>query len=211
MERQIDQTISRKRLEIQETLKRSPIVKRRLRVFITTHYQAGKKSTNESTGQMQQQPGSWELRVEGRLLDQGRQDLFKQKRKFSTFFKSLVIELDKEFYGPNQHLVEWHRDKQSNETDGFQVKREGDRDVRCTMLFNMNHDPPQCKLDARLARLLAIHTGTRAQVLYGLWTYIRTHKLQDSMERDFINLDPYLQQVFQARRMRFNEIPQRIT
>lgn len=212
VERQIDQTISSKRLEIQETLKRPPKVKRRLRVFITTHYQAGKKTTNESSSGAvtSQATGSWELRVEGRLLDQGK-DLFKQKRKFSTFFKSLVIELDKERYGPNQHLVEWHRDKQSNETDGFQVKREGDRDVKCTMLFMMNHDPPQCKLDARLARLLAIHTGTRAQILYGLWTYIRTHKLQDSLERDFINLDPYLQQVFQCRRMRFNEIPQRIT
>lgn len=79
------------------------------------------------------------------------------------------------------------------------------------MLFMMNHDPPQCKLDPRLARLLAIHTGTRSQVLYGLWTYIRTHKLQDPIERDFINLDAYLTQVFNAQRIRFNEIPQRIT
>jgi len=28
------------------------------------------------------------------------------KRRFSTFFKSLVIELDKEIYGPDNHLVE---------------------------------------------------------------------------------------------------------
>lgn len=28
------------------------------------------------------------------------------KRKFSSFFKSLVIELDKELYGPENHLVE---------------------------------------------------------------------------------------------------------
>lgn len=35
----------------------------------------------------------------------------KQKRKFSSFFKSLVIELDKELYGPDNHLVEvrWGR------------------------------------------------------------------------------------------------------
>lgn len=30
----------------------------------------------------------------------------KVKRKFSSFFKSLVIELDKELYGPDNHLVE---------------------------------------------------------------------------------------------------------
>jgi len=44
------------------------------------------------------------------------------KRKFSSFFKSLVIELDKDLYGPDNHLVEWHRTQTTQETDGFQVK-----------------------------------------------------------------------------------------
>ncbi len=63
----------------------------------------------------------WELRVEGRLLEdygagnqaQGSKTETKlapqsqaQKRKFSSFFKSLVIELDKDIYGPDNHLVE---------------------------------------------------------------------------------------------------------
>ena len=30
----------------------------------------------------------------------------RMKRKFSSFFKSLVIELDKDLYGPDNHLVE---------------------------------------------------------------------------------------------------------
>ncbi len=34
------------------------------------------------------------------------------------FFKSLVIELDKDLYGPDNHLVEWHRTPQTAETDG---------------------------------------------------------------------------------------------
>uniref|UniRef100_H2ZB17 Uncharacterized protein n=1 Tax=Ciona savignyi TaxID=51511 RepID=H2ZB17_CIOSA len=59
----------------------------------------------------------------------------KHKRKFSSFFKSLVIELDKDLYGPDNHLVEWHRTASTQETDGFQVKRQGDKNVRCTMLF----------------------------------------------------------------------------
>ncbi|KIH67737.1 hypothetical protein ANCDUO_01932 [Ancylostoma duodenale] len=32
-----------------------------------------------------------------------------------------VIELDKDIYGPDNHLVEWHRTPTTNETDGFQV------------------------------------------------------------------------------------------
>lgn len=64
---------------------------------------------------------SWELRVEGRLLDDSKNDPNKVKRKFSSFFKSLVIELDKDLYGPDNHLVEWHRTLSTQETDGFQV------------------------------------------------------------------------------------------
>lgn len=48
-------------------------------------------------------------------------DPSKLKRKFSSFFKSLVIELDKDLYGPDNHLVEWHRTATTQETDGFQV------------------------------------------------------------------------------------------
>ena len=33
-------------------------------------------------------------------------DPSKVKRKFSSFFKSLVIELNKDLYGPDNHLVE---------------------------------------------------------------------------------------------------------
>jgi SWI/SNF-related matrix-associated actin-dependent regulator of chromatin subfamily D len=105
----------------------------------------------------------------------------KQKRKFSSFFKSLVIELDKELYGPDNHLVEvrmvlepgrdklpgdteqtisvlveccnlsasdelccslarqWHRMPTTQETDGFQVKRPGDLNVKCTLLLMLDH------------------------------------------------------------------------
>ena len=105
---------------------------------------------------------SWELRVEGRLIDEDkRADPSKTKRKFSSFFKSLVIELDKDLYGPDNHLVEWHRTPTTQETDGFQVKRPGDVAVRCTILLLLDYQPLQFKLDQRLARLLGVHTQTR--------------------------------------------------
>lgn len=65
------------------------------------------------------------------------------KRKFSSFFKSLVIELDKDLYGPDNHLVEWHRTLTTQETDGFQVKRPGDKNVRCTILLLLDYQPLQ--------------------------------------------------------------------
>merc|ERR1711936_1530183 len=100
-ERKLDSTIMRKRLDIQEALKRPMKQKRKLRIFISnTTFPAkeGEGDEGSTTG--------WELRVEGRLLDEDKKaDPSKSKRKFSSFFKSLVIELDKDLYGPDNHLV----------------------------------------------------------------------------------------------------------
>jgi SWI/SNF-related matrix-associated actin-dependent regulator of chromatin subfamily D len=209
-ERKLDATIMRKRLDIQEALKRPMKQKRKLRIFISnTFYAARTEGEEPEDGTV----ASWELRVEGRLLDDpsgAKNDPGKVKRKFSSFFKSLVIELNKDLYGPDNHLVEWHRTPTTQETDGFQVKRPGDKNVRCTILLLLDYQPMQYKLDQRLARLLGVHTQTRPMIINALWQYIKTHKLQDTHEREFINCDKYLEQIFQVPKMKFAEIPQRL-
>jgi len=206
-ERKLDSTIMRKRLDIQEALKRPMKQKRKLRIFISNTSFPAKEGEGEEGS-----VASWELRVEGRLIDDDKRaaDSSKTKRKFSSFFKSLVIELDKDLYGPDNHLVEWHRTPTTQETDGFQVKRPGDKNVRCTILLLLDYQPLQFKLDQRLARLLGVHTQTRPVIISALWQYIKTHKLQDAHEREFVNCDPFLKQIFQTERMKFAEIPQRL-
>lgn len=111
--------------------------------------------------------------------------------------------------------------------------------MRCTILLLLDYQPLQFKLDPRLARLLGVHTQTRPVIIQALWQYIKTHKLQvgwinsgtllykifiigcywinckysyfqDSHEREFINCDKYLEQIFSCPRMKFAEIPQRL-
>ncbi len=207
-ERKLDATIMRKRLDIQEALKRPMKQKRKLRIFISNTFYPPKEPTGEGEGEGS--IASWELRVEGRLLEDNKNDPNKIKRKFSSFFKSLVIELDKDLYGPDNHLVEWHRTHTTQETDGFQVKRPGDKNVRCTILLLLDYQPLQFKLDPRLARLLGVHTQTRPVIISALWQYIKTHKLQDAHEREYIICDKYLEQIFGCPRMKFAEIPQRL-
>merc|ERR1712029_1020149 len=204
-ERKLDSTIMRKRLDIQEALKRPMKQKRKLRIFISNTSFPAKEGEEGSVA-------SWELRVEGRLIDEDKrvEQNKTTKRKFSSLFKSLVIELDKDLYGPDNHLVEWHRTPTTQETDGFQVKRPGDVTVRCTILLLLDYQPLQFKLDQRLARLLGVHTQTRPVIISALWQYIKTHKLQDTHEREYVNCDPFLRQIFQAERMKFAEIPQRL-
>uniref|UniRef100_A0A3Q4AAW2 DM2 domain-containing protein n=1 Tax=Mola mola TaxID=94237 RepID=A0A3Q4AAW2_MOLML len=197
-ERKLDQTIARKRMEIQEAIKKPIMQKRKLRIYISNTYTPSKPEGEEA-----EKVSSWELRVEGKLLEEPG----KQKKKFSSFFKSLVIELDKELYGPDNHLVEWHRMPSTQETDGFQVKRPGDVNVKCTLLLMLDHQPPQYKLDPRLARLLGVHTQTRANIMQALWLYIKNNKLQDCHEKEYINCNRYFRQIFGCSRMRFAEIP----
>ncbi|XP_062859311.1 SWI/SNF-related matrix-associated actin-dependent regulator of chromatin subfamily D member 2 [Trichomycterus rosablanca] len=200
-ERKLDQTIARKRMEIQEAIKKPITQKRKLRIYISNTCTPAKPEGEES-----ERVASWELRVEGKLLE----DPGKQKRKFSSFFKSLVIELDKELYGPDNHLVEWHRMPTTQETDGFQVKRPGDVNVKCTLLLMLDHQPPQYKLDPRLARLLGVHTQTRSSIMQALWLYIKNNKLQDCHEKEYINCNRYFRQIFACSRMRFSEIPMKL-
>uniref|UniRef100_A0A8C4MBK9 SWI/SNF related BAF chromatin remodeling complex subunit D2 n=1 Tax=Equus asinus TaxID=9793 RepID=A0A8C4MBK9_EQUAS len=187
--------------------------KRKLRIYISNTFSPSKAEGDSAgtTGTPGGTPAgdkvaSWELRVEGKLLD----DPSKQKRKFSSFFKSLVIELDKELYGPDNHLVEWHRMPTTQETDGFQVKRPGDLNVKCTLLLMLDHQPPQYKLDPRLARLLGVHTQTRAAIMQALWLYIKHNQLQDGHEREYINCNRYFRQIFSCGRLRFSEIPMKL-
>ncbi|XP_026747730.1 brahma-associated protein of 60 kDa isoform X2 [Trichoplusia ni] len=203
-ERKLDATIMRKRLDIQEALKRPMKQKRKLRIFISNTFYPGQGDNAVP---------SWELRVEGRLLDDTKNDpnkVLQVKRKFSSFFKSLVIELDKELYGPDNHLVEWHRTLTTQETDGFQVKRPGYKNVRCTILLLLDYQPLQFKLDQRLARLLGVHTQTRPVIVNALWQYVKTHRLQDPHEREYVLCDKYLEQIFGAARMKLAEVPGRL-
>lgn len=65
-EQKLDSTITRKKIDVQEALKRPQKIKKRLRIYISHTFIAGKEPEKE--GDDASVP-MWELRVEGRLLD----------------------------------------------------------------------------------------------------------------------------------------------
>lgn len=69
---------------------------------------------------------------------------------------------------------------------------------KCCNAITSSPQPPQFKLDPRLARLLGIHTQTRSCIIQALWQYIKTNKLQDSHDKEYINCDKYFQQVWDS-------------
>ena len=93
---------------------------------------------------------------------------------------------------------------------GAQVKRPGYKNVRCTILLLLDYQPLQFKLDARLARLLGVHTQARPVIVNALWQYVKTHRLQDAHERELVACDKYLEQIFGTARMKLAEVPARL-
>uniref|UniRef100_A0AAX7TDZ1 DM2 domain-containing protein n=1 Tax=Astatotilapia calliptera TaxID=8154 RepID=A0AAX7TDZ1_ASTCA len=206
-ERKLDQTIARKRMEIQEAIKKPIMQKRKLRIYISNTYTPSKPEGEEA-----EKVSSWELRVEGKLLEEVS---LKKKKTHSSVLAIVPVWSDCKYFSLS-HCVSsnlswpWHRMPTTQETDGFQVKRPGDVNVKCTLLLMLDHQPPQYKLDPRLARLLGVHTQTRASIMQALWLYIKNNKLQDSHEKEYINCNRYFRQIFGCPRMRFSEIPMKL-
>merc|ERR1719383_1144542 len=72
-ERKLDSTIMRKRLDIQEALKRPMKQKKKLRIFISNTTFPAKEGAETGSADDNTAGGAttaWELRVEGRLIDE---------------------------------------------------------------------------------------------------------------------------------------------
>lgn len=103
-ERKLDSTIMRKRLDIQEALKRPMKQKRKLRIFISNTFYPAKEPSEGEEGSV----ASWELRVEGRLLDDSKNDPNKVNclRGYKIiYFKKFLILLELKFLGQKKVFI----------------------------------------------------------------------------------------------------------
>lgn len=143
---------------------------------------------------------SWTLRVEGQASDP-------MDKKLTSFFRRVVVQLDPALY-PENHTIEWDRAQDhSLEADGFEIHREGDRELKVKILLDIAYSPPRYKLDSTLAELLRIHTETRSRVILKLWQYIRTKGKQDEKDPHLFHLDEPLQKLFQRDKITFQQMP----
>ena len=102
LEQKLDTVLMRKRLDLQETLKRPQKVidqivffssqlsfffkiKKKLRIFISHQYPV--RFDSDTTGIDDEQVQYWEMRVEGRLLD----DVSSEKQKLKKYFRILFL------------------------------------------------------------------------------------------------------------------------
>ncbi|KAF8312533.1 SWI/SNF complex 60 kDa subunit [Clavulina sp. PMI_390] len=219
-ERKLDWTLSRKVMEVQDSLNKTMTRRRTLRVYVshTTRNQSWQNS-EEETPAVDFDSGkgipSWELRVEGKLLP-GPSDAEDSTsslppppaRKFSTFLKSAIIELDRDprIY-PEESIIEWHRNPSLPPEDGFVLRRRGDFTIRVRILLHLDHTPERCQVAASLGDVLGLRQGSRVEVITALYQYIKLHGLQDKIDRRIVKPDDALRRAGLPETFPFQDVP----
>ncbi|KAG1591647.1 hypothetical protein G6F48_003162 [Rhizopus delemar] len=193
-ERNMDSAIMKKRLEIQEAL------------AADQPHEEEQEEEEEEEGHMfeinSENEPSWTLKIEGRLLD----PLIPTKKaqpvqKFTSFFKSILIELD------NGELIEWRKQASSTESDGIEVKRKGDKDVHARIILVPDYTPQKYKLATGLSELTGLRLATKPQIVTELWGYIKEHHCQDPHDKRIIHCDKKMLSLFGVEKLQFSQIP----
>lgn len=206
-EKEVDAIINRKKFEILEQRGQVKMTKRTLRIFISNVYSSGEISNGLNLDKTFSP--SWTLLLEGRLLDlpRSRKVQSTSSHMFSSFIKTIIIQLDK---GTNKfETIEWNKQNSPNlEFDGIEIKRIGsNNEVKVKILIYLDYKPDTFKLSKLLSNLLDIHTDTSTNVVMALWKYIKSKKLQDSLNKRCINCDSDLTEVFSRNKFQLSELP----
>eukprot|EP00051_Salpingoeca_urceolata_P009165 m.112143 g.112143 ORF g.112143 m.112143 type:complete len:416 (-) comp16162_c0_seq3:231-1478(-) len=208
-ERRVDALIQRKRLDLVDVnpsgSAEQQACKRILRLFVSnTHAHQGDP---EST-----KPPKWSLRIEGRLVDDPSILRNAPKKRFSSFFKHVLVEVNPPAPATGgvpekrARLVEWTKSATS-EADGFEIVRRGSEPVAINIALQLDYQPPKFKLSKELRVVLNMHTATRSTILMALWQYIKARKMQNSREKEYIDCDGYFKRIFGKARLKFSELP----
>ncbi|GMM38785.1 Snf12 protein [Saccharomycopsis crataegensis] len=220
-ERRLDIFTTRKWADLQESaqtgIKESGI----LRIFIynTCENQLWQKELLKSQGKEvnENDPATWTLRVEGRLLNDKDPVDSPSRLKFSNYLTGLAIDLDTnskfESITPstlNQSVIEWHETPQHQGNrisfDGMDVKRKGSDKVKCKITIQPKEYPTKFKLDSKLAELLGSYEMSETDVIFSLWQYIQINKLHDKTDKRLVNCDQDLEELFKVKQIAFSDL-----
>ncbi|RDB17579.1 SWI/SNF and RSC complexes subunit ssr3 [Hypsizygus marmoreus] len=216
MERKLDWTMMRKKVEIQDALARNPTTTRTLRIFLS-HTVSGQlwQTGGDVVPNFETGEGipAWSFKIEGRLLEPANQRTRDKvpPRKFSTMIKRMVIELDRDpMVYPEGNIVEWPRapGHHNPAVDGFSVRRTGDTPTKVRVVMYLEHFPEQYKIVGDLGNVLGIKEDSRIGVIQALWSYVKIQGLQDKTDRRLIRADEKLRPIFGGDSILFQKLPE---
>lgn len=208
-EGRVDAALARKKVDIQESIKNPPRVQKMLRIHVFNTF--ANQSQSGTQKEQTEQP-SWSLKIIGRLLENGtdseRPSL--TNPKFSSFFKKITIYLDQSLY-PDNHVILWESSRSLALNEGFEVKRNGDKEFTAIIRLEMNYTPEKFKLSPALSEVLGIEVETRPRIIAAIWQYVKTKKLQIPTDTSFFTCDPPLRKLFGEDKVKFALVSQKIS
>uniref|UniRef100_A0A2P2J676 DM2 domain-containing protein n=1 Tax=Rhizophora mucronata TaxID=61149 RepID=A0A2P2J676_RHIMU len=214
-EAHVDAALARKKVDIQEALKKPPCVQKTLRIYVFNTFSNQIKTIPTKPNA---EPPSWTLKIVGRILEDGIDPdqpgvVHKSNPmypKFSYFFKRVTISLEQRLY-PDNHMIIWEQARSPAPHEGFEVKRKGDKEFMVNIRLEMNYVPEKFKLSPALMEVLGVEVDTRPRIIAAIWHYVKARKLQNPDDPSVFNCDPPLQKVFGESKMKFTMVSQKIS
>lgn len=167
-EARIHVAAARKEKAIRAALCRDLSMHRMLRIYIFNTF------SNQAPGTAEPEPPSWSLKITGRILEDEimPQNLKPLYPKFSSFFKKIVVILDKHLY-PDDPVIIWESSRSATPVEGFEIKRKGDKEFTAIIQLEMSFVPEEFWLSPSLKELLGIAFNTRAGIIARLFNYVK--------------------------------------
>ncbi|KAE8707471.1 SWI/SNF complex component SNF12-like protein [Hibiscus syriacus] len=211
-EAKVDAALSRKKADIQQSLKNPSCIQKTLRIYVFNT--CSDQGTTDPDQKSTEAP-SWSLKIIGRILEDGKDPVLagkvqKSYPKFSSFFKKITIYLDASLY-PDNHVILWESARSPALHEGFEMKRKGDKESTVRIRIEMNYCPERFKLSPVLTELLGIEVDTRPRILAAIWHYVKSKNLQNYEDSSTFSCDPPLQKVFGEEKMKFIMVSQKIS
>jgi SWI/SNF-related matrix-associated actin-dependent regulator of chromatin subfamily D len=155
---------------------------------------------------------SWSIRLSGRLLDaQGNMATGTGTKKMSSFFKSIVVQLDRNEF-PNQWNIVWNRSRSADDVDTFTFTHKSRRESTVNIyLYPANHQsgPETFSPSPALREALDLTSPhySRQDLLIAIWRYIRQHELQDPMRKSSVRCNEALKGIFDLDGFEYDDLP----
>ncbi|KAF5732213.1 SWI/SNF complex component SNF12 [Tripterygium wilfordii] len=212
LEARMDAAMTRKKMDIQESLKNPSRVRKTLRIYVFNTFE---NQGQESLDKKSAEPPSWSLKIVGRILEDEKDPVVsgmvqKPYLKFSSFFKKITVYLDQSLY-PDNHVILWESARSSAVHEGFEVKRKGDKEFTAMVRLEMNYKPEKFKLSPALTEALGIEVETRPRIIAAIWHYVKSRRLQNPNDPATFVCDPPLQKVFGEDKIKFAMVSEKIS
>ena len=207
LEKEIDDKIYKSRLDIQEQIiKPNNIIKSLLRTHIFAYIDKDEHFV---------------LKIQGKIIENFPENEYTKIhyyfQKFSHYFSKVKIIFENNIY----QEIEWrnmNKTKMSNNNidnnqeqnylnyEGFIIQKPiidniKNKNFKIEILFYLNYPNPEFSLTPELSNLLGINQGTRTNILYHMWQYIKLNSLQDNENPTRIINNTQLQQIFKCEKI----------